>query len=244
MNASPDICLNVENLSVSYQNQPALIDVSFSLPTASLTAVIGANGAGKSTLVKAMVGLVAKEKGKVLFWNQALDSIRQRITYIPQRAAVDWQFPVSAAEVVGMGLYRQRGWLRGLNKQDKEKAHAALEAVGLADFARRSIGALSGGQQQRAFFARALVQQADCYIMDEPLAGVDAASEELLFKLMLAEQQKGKTIICVHHHLPSVPQYFSHAVILNRHLYGCGTVKEVFTPAILQQAYAGQLLFG
>jgi manganese/zinc/iron transport system ATP- binding protein len=160
---------------------------------------------------------------------------------VPQRASVDWDFPASALDVVAMGLYRKLGWLRPVNRRSKDQARASLERVGMADFADQPIGQLSGGQQQRVFLARALAQDADLYLMDEPFAGVDAASEQVLISALRDLQADGKTVLVVHHDLQTAPDYFDHALILATRAVASGPIADVFTAETLQEAYGGRL---
>jgi manganese/zinc/iron transport system ATP- binding protein len=235
-----DSPLSVRNLTASYGGAPALIDVTFSVRPGTLTAVVGPNGAGKSTLLKAAIGLIPAA-GEVRFWGRPLRSVRGRVGYVPQRASVDWDFPVTAQQVVAMGLYSRIGWLRPVTRAWRHKALAALERVGLADLADRQIGQLSGGQQQRVFLARALAQEADLYLMDEPMAGIDAATERAIFTLLTDCRAEGKTVVVVHHDLDTVPTYFDDVLLLNRRAVAAGPVATTFTPANLKAAYGGKI---
>lgn len=233
--------LSVHAMTVAYNQKPVLWDVDFDAKPASLIAVVGPNGAGKSTFIKACLGLTPKFSGTVEFWGKALSDVRLRVGYIPQRESVDWDFPVSALEVVMMGRYGQIGWIRRIRRSDREIALRALEQVGLVDFAERQISQLSWGQQQRVFLARALVQESDLYFMDEPFAGVDAATEGTIVELLRELQSAGKTVICVHHDLASVPEYFDQVLMLNSHVVASGLVSEVFTQENLKRTYGGRL---
>ena len=235
--ASP---LAVRGLTAGYGGAPALVDVTLAVRPGTLTAIVGPNGAGKSTLLKAAIGLIASA-GEVSFWGQPLSAVRGRIGYVPQRASVDWDFPVTARQVVEMGLYPQIGWLRPVTRKWRQRALEALERVGLGEFAERQIGQLSGGQQQRVFFARALAQDAELYLMDEPMAGIDAATERAIFTLLSDCRAAGKTVVVVHHDLDTVPTYFDDVLLLNRRAIAFGAVAEVFTPANLKAAYGGKV---
>lgn len=236
-----DISIEVHNLTVSYNRRPVLWEIDFSLPKGQLIGVIGPNGSGKTTLLKSIMGLITPSSGYVKIFDQGLDEVRQRVSYVPQRESVDWDFPVSVREVVEMGRYRSSNLLRRLSKNDREIAQAALEKVGLEEFAKRQISQLSGGQQQRVFVARALAQEAELYLMDEPFAGVDAASEDAILTLLSEMKKQGKTVLIVHHDLQTARQFFDYMVLLNTRLIAAGTTDEVFTSDLLSQAYGGQL---
>lgn len=236
--ASP---LAVHALTVAYHRKPVLWDIDFDAPPASLMAIVGPNGAGKSTLIKACLGLVPAAAGAVEFWGRPLREARARIGYVPQRESVDWDFPVSALDVVCMGRYRRIGWLRRIGKAHKQAALACLERVGMQDYAHRQIGRLSGGQQQRVFLARALAQEADLYFMDEPLAGVDAATERTIIDVLRELRRAGKTIICVHHDLQTVREYFDHTLLLNMRVVAFGPTADVLTQENLVKSYGGRL---
>ena len=233
--------IEVHNLTVSYNRRPVLWDIDFTLPEGRLIGVIGPNGSGKTTLLKSIMGLVKPSSGYVKLFDQPLEAVRSRISYVPQRESVDWDFPVSVREVVLMGRYRRHNLLRRLSREDRRFAEEALEKVGMSAFADRQISQLSGGQQQRVFVARSLAQQADLYLMDEPFAGVDAASEEALLTLLSEMKKAGKTVLIVHHDLQTARQFFDWIVLLNTRLIGCGPIEEVFTEDRLKEAYGGQL---
>ncbi|MEM6299045.1 MAG: metal ABC transporter ATP-binding protein [Bacteroidota bacterium] len=235
------ISIEVHNLTVSYNRRPVLWDVDFALPEGKLIGVIGPNGSGKTTLLKSIMGLVRTGSGYVKIFEKPLEKVRHRVSYVPQRESVDWDFPVSVREVVQMGRYRKGNLLRRLSKSDKEIAAQALEEVGLSEFADRQISQLSGGQQQRVFVARALAQEADLYLMDEPFAGVDAASEDAILRLLTDMKAQGKTVLIVHHDLHTAQQFFDWMVLMNTRLVAAGEIKDVFTLENLSQAYGGQL---
>lgn len=214
--------LFAEELHVSYGKSFVLWDVNFEIPKGILVGIIGPNGAGKSTLLKAAMGLIEPLSGKISFGKGV-------VSYVPQRASVDWDFPITAYELVLMGRYGQLGLFGRPRKADREAAMRALERVGMLSFAQRQIGQLSGGQQQRLFIARALVNNPDIFLMDEPFAGIDLATEKELIALLRQEKEKGKTLFVVHHDLPSVEKYFDWVILLNTRLVGVGPVKEVFT---------------
>ena len=234
--------LRVAGLTVAYHRVPVLRDATCEVPAGSLTAVVGPNGAGKSTLLKAALGLIPAAAGDVSFWGEPLRAVRGRVGYVPQRSEVDWDFPVTAAKVVEMGLYREVGWFRPVSAAHRARAAEALDRVGLAEFAGRQIARLSGGQQQRVFLARALVQAADLYLMDEPFAGVDAATERAIVELLKDLRDAGRSVLAVHHDLSTVPEYFDRVVLLNKHVVAAGPVGEAFTKEMLREAYGGRLV--
>ncbi len=221
------ICI-AEELYVNYEKTPVLWDVSFSVPKGVLVGILGPNGAGKSSLLKAALGLVKPLSGKIEFFQEPLSSVRQKIAYVPQRQSVDWDFPITAIQVVLMGRYGRLGLFGRPRKADREAASKALQLVGMAGFADRQISQLSGGQQQRLFLARALVQNPDIFLLDEPFAGVDLTTEKEIMVLLKKLKGEGKTIFIVHHDLPTVEEYFDWAILLKTRLIACGPVAEVF----------------
>lgn len=229
--------LSVSHLSVAYHQRLALRDVTWTAPANGLIAVIGPNGAGKSTFLKAVLGLVPALGGTVEVFGRPIKSQRGLIGYVPQRESVDWDFPVSALDVVTMGRYGLIGWGRRITGKHRQAALAALDRVGLADLAHRQIGQLSGGQQQRVFLARALAQEARLYFMDEPLAGVDAATEHTILAVLRELDAEGRTVICVHHDLQTVAQTFDHVLMLNGGVVAAGPVAEALTETNLRLAY-------
>lgn len=233
--------LSVHALTVAYQRRPVLWDVDFDARPATLIAIVGPNGAGKSTFIKACLGLLPVAAGAVEFWGMPYRQARRRVGYVPQRETVDWDFPVSALDVVAMGRYGLIGWCRPVTRRHRQAALEALDRVGMADLAHRQISQLSGGQQQRVFLARALAQEADLYFMDEPFAGVDAATERAIVDLLRELRRERKTVICVHHDLQTAPEYFDEALLLNMRVVATGPIGEVFTPENLQKTYGGRL---
>jgi len=238
---APNPVLEVHDLTVSYHKKPVLWNIDLTLPEGALVGIIGPNGAGKSTLLKAIMGLLPLGSGYARIFDQPLDAVRSRVSYVPQRASVDWDFPTTVRDVVLMGRYGKLGLLRRPGKKDKAIATECLEKVGMAGFVKRQISQLSGGQQQRVFLARALAQEADIYFMDEPFAGVDAATEAAILGLLheLAEQKK--TVVVVHHDLQTAAEFFDWIVLLNMRLVACGPIEQVFTNELLQQTYGGKL---
>jgi manganese/zinc/iron transport system ATP- binding protein len=226
---------------VAYHGKVVVWDADFKVHAGRLVAIVGPNGAGKSTLLKAALGLVPRAGGQVSFFGQELNAVRARVGYVPQRESVDWDFPISALEVVAMGGYRRLGWFRAVGKREREAARLALGKVGLAGYADRQISQLSGGQQQRVFLARALAQEADLYLMDEPFASVDAATERAIVEVLRTLRSEGKTVVCVHHDLPSVPEYFDDVALLNMRVVAQGPVSEVFTTENLRKTYGARL---
>ena len=233
--------LSIHAATVAYDRKPVLWNVDYDAPPHKLIAVVGPNGAGKSTLIKACLGLVPMASGQVEFWGQPYRKARARVGYVPQRESVDWDFPVSALDVVAMGRYRAIGWCRPVSRKHKRAATECLDRVGMADFAHRQISQLSGGQQQRVFLARALAQEADLYLMDEPFAGVDAATERAIVELLRQLRHDGKTVLVVHHDLQTAPDYFDHAILLNMRVVAAGPINEVFTRDNLHKTYGGRL---
>lgn len=233
--------LSVYDLTVAYHRRPVVWDIGLDIPPGQLVGIVGPNGAGKSTLLKAVMDLIPVASGRVRVFGEPYAKNRHRVGYVPQRESVDWDFPVSALDVVAMGMYRQIGWCRPVTRQHREAAMEALRRVGIAELARRQISQLSGGQQQRTFLARALVQDADLYLMDEPFAAVDAATELAIVDILREMKRTGKTAVVIHHDLQSVRQYFDYVVLLNMRVVAAGPTKEVFTEENLRKTYGGRL---
>ncbi len=236
-----DSPLMVRGLTVSYGQKPAVFSVDMTVRAGAMTAIIGPNGAGKSTLLKAALGIVKPLSGQVQVYGKTLESQRARIAYVPQRASVDWDFPTRVIDVVLMGLYRQLGLLGRVRAHHRATAMDCLNRVGMRDFADRQIGQLSGGQQQRVFLARALAQDADLYLLDEPFAGVDAATEKAIISVLKSLRAEGKTVVVVHHDLATVAEYFDNVFLINTRKVAEGTVAEAFTADMLQATYGGRL---
>ncbi|XZE19851.1 metal ABC transporter ATP-binding protein [Pirellulaceae bacterium SH449] len=233
--------IQVADLTVAYQRKPVLWEISLEIPEGALVGLVGPNGAGKSTLLKAMLGMVNQVSGEITLEGKPILQQRERIAYVPQRESVDWDFPASVLDVVTMGLYRKIGWFMPVRKHHKQLALEALERVGIADLANRQISQLSGGQQQRTFLARALVQDADLYMMDEPFAAVDAATEQSIVSVLRSMQRDMKTMLVVHHDLHTVPDYFDYLILLNVHAVAYGPMQTTFTPDNLRKTYGGRL---
>lgn len=243
MNQNTRNTIEVSDLTVAYKDKPVLWDVDLEVPEGILMAIVGPNGAGKTTLIKAILGLIEPAAGQVLIQGAPYKEQRMLVGYVPQRGSVDWDFPTTVIDVVKMGRYGSLGWIRRPGKKEQQKAMEALEKVGMSDFAERQISQLSGGQQQRVFLARALVQEASIYFMDEPFQGVDAVTERAIVTLLQDLRASGKTVVCVHHDLTTVPEYFDWVMLLNVRRIASGPVEEVFTDENLRLAYGGRVGF-
>lgn len=233
--------LRVSQMTVAYQKKVVLQNVSFTIPKGKLIGIIGPNGAGKSTLIKSMLGLVPPISGKVEMFGENYEKQKKNIGYVPQKESVDWDFPTDALDVVTMGRYGKMGWFNRPTRQDKEMARQCLEKVGMSEYSHRQISQLSGGQQQRVFLARALAQEAELYFMDEPFAGVDAATEKAIISLLMELKEEGKTVLVVHHDLNTVKDYFDWIMLINGKLMDFGPTDKVFTTELLQKTYGGKL---
>lgn len=237
------IAVQVHDLTVTYDVKPVLWDIELSIPKGKLVAIIGPNGAGKTTLIKAMLGLIKPITGAVEFEIEEKGPLKNKIGYVPQSGSVDWDFPVTVIDVVMMGRYGHLGWLKRPGKLERSLALETLEKVGMREFASRQISQLSGGQQQRVFLARALIQQAEIYFMDEPFKGVDAQTEKSIIEVMKELKNQGKTIVVVHHDLQTVEQYFDWVTMINKEIIVNGSVEEVYSEENLHKAYGGSGLF-
>lgn len=233
--------LELHDLTVSYAKKPVLYGVDVQIPQGALVGIIGPNGAGKSTMIRAIMGLLPLSSGWVKIFDQPFEKSRHRVGYVPQREQVDWDFPVNVMDVVMMGRYGRLGWLKRPSREDRRIAEESLEKVGMLPFRNRQIANLSGGQQQRVFLARALAQQSDLYLMDEPFAGVDATTEHAIIALLRELKQQGKTILVVHHDLTTAREYFDHLLLLNMRLVAFGETEKTFTVDLLQKTYGGRL---
>jgi manganese/zinc/iron transport system ATP- binding protein len=237
--AAPPV--EVHDMTVAYHRKPVLWDIDLVVPQGQLVAIVGPNGAGKSTLIKAILGLIPLASGKVEIFGLPYEQQRHLVGYVPQRETVDWDFPVTALDVVLMGTYGRLGWFRRPGAAEKKRSTECLEQVGMSRYGGRQIRQLSGGQQQRVFLARALAQDAQIYFMDEPFAGVDAATEQAIVELLQALREQGKTVLVVHHELQTVKEYFDYVILLNMRLVAAGPVSTTFTPEMLQTTYGGRL---
>lgn len=235
--------LEVTDLTVAYQEKPVLWDIDLDVPEGILMAIVGPNGAGKTTLIKAILGLIKPAAGNVIIYGKSYDAQRDLVGYVPQRGSVDWDFPTSVLDVVMMGRYGALGWFKRPSAEDRRLSLEALEKVGMAAYADRQINQLSGGQQQRTFLARALVQDAKLYFMDEPFQGVDATTERAIIRILQDLRAQGKTVIAVHHDLQTVQEYFDWVTLLNVRRIASGPVKEAFSSENLRKAYGGRIAF-
>ena len=238
-----EVAIEINDLTVAYREQPVLWDVDLEVPAGVLMAIVGPNGAGKTTLIKSVLGLVRPAAGRILVHGRPYNEQRRLVAYVPQRGSVDWDFPTSVLDVVTMGTYGRLGWLRRVGRGERAAAVTALEKVGMADLANRQISQLSGGQQQRVFLARALVQDARVYLMDEPFQGVDAKTERAIIEVLQSLRAQGNTVVAVHHALQTVPEYFDQVAILNVRRIAAGPVEAVFTEENLRLAYGGRVPF-
>lgn len=229
--------IKIEDLTVAYQQRPVLWDIDLDIPAGVLMAIVGPNGAGKSTLIKAMLGLIKPVAGRIAFWGKPYQEQRKQISYVPQRGSVDWDFPTNVLDVALMGRYGKLGWFRRPRAADRDLAMQALVKVGMQPYAGRQISQLSGGQQQRVFLARALAQEAEMYLMDEPFQGVDAKTEKAIVNLLKELRAQGKTVIVVHHDLQTVADYFDWVTLLNTRLIASGKIADVFTNDLVKLTY-------
>lgn len=241
MTTKPSAVIEVNHLTVSYNARPALLDVNVSIEADQLVGVIGPNGAGKSTFIKAILGFVKPDLGIVRINGDQAQKAKGQVAYVPQRGAVDWDFPITVREVALMGRYQQIPWYTSPGKKDWNKAMQALEMVRMEEFADRQIGELSGGQQQRVFMARALAQGSDILLLDEPFAGVDAATERAILDVLERAKQSGKTLVVVHHDLSTAAEYFDKLLLIKQRLYAYGVPDLVLQEDLLSQVYEGRL---
>jgi len=233
--------VEIHNLTVSYHNKPVLWNIDLTIPKGALVGIIGPNGAGKSTLIKSAMDIVPATSGYVKIFGQALDKVRDKVAYVPQRESVDWDFPASVYDIVMMGRYGKLGLFKKPRKADHEIVMECISKVQLSPFKDRQIAQLSGGQQQRVFLARALAQEADLYFMDEPFAGVDIATETAIIEILREMKNAGKTVIVVHHDLQSASEYFDWVLLINMRLIASGPTNKVFNQELLQKTYGGKL---
>lgn len=237
------LAIEINDLTVAYHDKPVLWDVDLSVPSGLLMAIVGPNGAGKTTMIKAILGVVKPAAGRILILGEPYEKMRKRIGYVPQHGSVDWDFPTDVLDVVTMGRYGSLGWIRRPGKRERELALAALEEVGMTAYRNRQISQLSGGQRQRVFIARALVQDADLYLMDEPFQGVDATTERSIVELLRQLRSRGKTVLAVHHDLQTCSEYFDWVTLLNVRCIAAGPVNDVFNEANLRLTYGGRVAF-
>lgn len=237
------LALEIQHLTVAYRGTPVVWDLSVAIPAGKLLAVVGPNGAGKTTLLKAILGLVAPLAGTISIFGKPAHTSRNAIAYVPQRMSVDWDFPVTVLDVVLMGCYARLGWFWRPGKQDKLDAFEFLAQVEMALFADTPISELSGGQQQRVFLARALMQRAELYIMDEPFAGVDIVSEKAIVEVLKSLRSAGRTVVVVHHDIQTLTEYFDWIILMNVRTIACGPVEEVLKPEFMCRAYGNRTIY-
>jgi len=236
-----DPIIEIHDLTVSYDKRPVLWNIDLSIPQGSMVGIIGPNGAGKSTLLKSIMDMLKINNGHIKLFDQDLDEVRNKISYVPQTESVEWDFPATVLDVVLMGRYNTKNLFSRISNTDKKIALQCLEKVEMQNYQDRQISQLSGGQQQRVFIARSLAQEAELYLMDEPFAGIDAASEEAIVKLLQIMHSEGKTIVAVHHDLQSAPSYFNWIILLNKRLIASAPTEKAFTKELLQNTYGGRL---
>ena len=238
-----ELAIDAEDITIAYHDKPVIWDVDFQVPPGIMMAIVGPNGAGKSTLLKGILGLITLTAGQVNIFGDTYKNQRKLVGYVPQRTAVDWDFPTTVLDVVLMGTYGRLGWIKRPGKNEIYQATEALEKVGMREYSDRQISQLSGGQQQRVFLARALTQDAELFLMDEPFQGVDAATERTIIAILKELKSAGKTVVAVHHDLQTVTEYFDWVTLLNVRSIASGPVQEVFTNENLRKAYGGKLSF-
>lgn len=237
------LAIKVDDLTVAYHQKPVLWDIDWEVPQGALLAIVGPNGAGKSTLIKSILGIVEPLAGTVSILGDTYESQKKKIAYVPQRGSVDWDFPTNVLDVVMMGTYGGLGWVKRPGRKERQKAIEALEKVGMLEFKSRQISQLSGGQQQRVFLARALVQDAQIYLMDEPFQGVDATTELAIINILKSLNKSGKTVVVVHHDLDTVPEYFNWVTLLNVKIIANGAIKNTFNTENLKKTYGSKHSF-
>ncbi|TYQ14923.1 UNVERIFIED_CONTAM: manganese/zinc/iron transport system ATP- binding protein [Acetivibrio alkalicellulosi] len=235
--------LEVNSLTVAYHDNPVLWDINVSVPEGVLMGIVGPNGAGKSTFIKSVLGLIKPVAGSTKIYGKPYKEIRKKVAYVPQRGSVDWDFPTTVLDVVTMGLYGDLGWIKRPGKKEKETALYALDKLGMEQYKNRQISMLSGGQQQRTFLARALVQKADLYLMDEPFQGVDAFTEKIIVNLLKELKREGKTIVAVHHDLETVSEYFDWVMMLNTRCIAFGPCEDIFVGENIKKTYCNQPVY-
>lgn len=241
MNSEQPYAVQVDHLTVSYGPVPALLDISFAVEPGQLVGIIGPNGSGKSTLVKALLGFVKPDYGSIRLFGKETEKEKGSVAYVPQRGAVDWDFPVTVRDVARMGRYPKIPWWRDISAEDRRIADEALEMVRMSEYANRQIGQLSGGQQQRVFMARALAQDSELLLLDEPFAGVDAATEKAILDVLRKTREAGRTTLVVHHDLATAAEYFDRLVLLKQRLFAYGPPEAILQPELLAEVYEGTL---
>jgi manganese/zinc/iron transport system ATP- binding protein len=242
-NISKIPALDVSHLIVAYNQNSVISDLSVTIPQGVMCGIIGPNGAGKTTFIKALLNLIPVATGNIQILGSSIKNVRNKIAYVQQRNSVDWDFPITVFDMVLMGCYGRLGWFKRPGKNEFDQAHSALAAVGLCEYAHQSIGVLSGGQQQRAFLARALMQDAHIYFLDEPFAGVDITTEHIIINLFKQLRDEGKTVVVVHHDLFTAASYFDYVVLLNKTCIAHGVTEQVLTSLHLERAYGNITFF-
>lgn len=237
------LAIKVDNLNASYFGDEIIQDISFEIEEGKLVGIIGPNGAGKSTMIKAILGLIEKDKGIIKINGKDIEKERKNIAYVPQRNDIDWDFPINVFDTVLLGTYPKLGFFKRPKKKEKDLAMDALRRVKMADYKNTQIGELSGGQQQRIFLARAIAQEADIYFLDEPFVGIDIKSEKTIIEILKKLRNEGKTIFVVHHDLGKSEEYFDELILLNRKLIKTGKVEDVLKKNILDEAYSSGSTF-
>ena len=233
--------IEVEHLTVSYGPRPALLDVSLRIASGTLVGVIGPNGAGKSTLIKAILGFVRRDVGTVRINGLPAERAKGLVTYVPQRGSVDWDFPITVEQVAMLGRYGSIPWWRDPGPEDRRMVGEALDMVRMTEFRDRQIGQLSGGQQQRVFMARALAQSSSILLLDEPFAGVDAATERAILDVLEQAKARGRTLVVVHHDLTTAAEYFDQLILVKQRIYAQGPPAMVLREDLLSEVYEGKL---
>lgn len=229
--------IKIKNLTVYYDKDPVLWNINVNIQKGRLLAIVGPNGAGKSTLIKTCLDFIKPVYGDVTFFDDKYKNVRKKIAYVPQRGSVDWDFPTTVIDVVKMGRYGHLGLFKRVTKKETELAKKALEKVSMLEFENRQINQLSGGQQQRVFLARALVQEADIYLLDEPFQGVDKTTEKAIVEILKTLKELGKTVVVVHHDLNTVKDYFDDVLMINKKVICFGKIDEIFTKENLEKTY-------
>lgn len=232
-----DHTVEVKNLYISYYGKRVVEDVNFSFGSGKLIGILGPNGAGKSTMMKAILGLIPKDRGDVSFGGKSLKQTQKKIAYVPQRSNIDWDFPIIVKDTVLLGTYPQLGLLRRPKQKHKDWAIECLKKVGMEEYQNHQIGELSGGQQQRVFLARALAQRAEFFFLDEPFVGIDVGSEEVIIDILKGLRDEGKIVFVVHHDLSKVESYFDDLILINKEIIDTGSVHQVFQPEKMEKAY-------
>ncbi|MDY5306048.1 metal ABC transporter ATP-binding protein [Fusobacterium gastrosuis] len=229
--------IEIKNISVAYDETTVLENVNLNIKRGDFLALMGPNGAGKSTLLKTILNFIKPIGGEIKIKGKLYKEVRKKIAYVPQRGSVDWDFPITLFDVVEMGCYGRVGFLKKINKTEKKNVERVIEKVGLTEFKERQISKLSGGQQQRAFLARAILQNAEIYLMDEPFQGVDSKTEKAIVEILKELKKSGKTLIVVHHDLQTVTSYFDTVAFINKTIVAAGPVEDVFNEENIEKTY-------